>query len=78
MCWGFRASAPGRTSSFSANRVSGFNQAETFDYAPGPGDQTAYRMANVTPGDVDFIQIYDAFSPNVLWTLERFGHLPGG
>jgi acetyl-CoA acetyltransferase len=56
----------------------GFNQAETFDYAPGQRDQTAYRMANVTPRDVDFIQIYDAFSPNVLWTLERFGHCPVG
>ena len=51
----------------------GINQAETFDYQAPGADQTVYRMAGLGPGDVDLLQIYDAFSPQVLWTLERFG-----
>ena len=35
-------------------------------------------MAGVTPADIDLMQVYDAFSPLVLWTLERFGYCPVG
>ena len=56
----------------------GFNQADIFDFAPAGADQTVYRMAGLAPSDVDLIQIYDAFSPLVLWTLERFGHCRAG
>lgn len=32
-----------------------------------------FAMAGVGSDDVDSLQLYDAFSPNVLFTLERFG-----
>ena len=56
----------------------GFNQADAFDYVSPGAEQTVYRMAGVTPKDIDLLQVYDAFSPNVLWTLERMGHCPVG
>lgn len=36
-------------------------------------EHPVYRMAGVSIGDIDSLQTYDAFSPNVLFTLERFG-----
>jgi acetyl-CoA acetyltransferase len=56
----------------------GINQASTFDYDPRPENQTVFRMAGISPRDVDFFQTYDPFSPLVLWALERFGHCPVG
>lgn len=41
-------------------------------------DHPAYRMAEVAPADIDGLYVYDAFSPNVLFTLERFGFVPPG
>lgn len=55
----------------------GVNQSEEFEYRPS-ADQTVYRMAGVTPRDIDTLQLYDAFSPQVLWTLERFGFCKPG
>ena len=46
-------------------------QQETGD--PPPEDHPVYAMAGVSVGDVDSLHTYDAFSPNVLFTLERFG-----
>jgi acetyl-CoA acetyltransferase len=36
-------------------------------------DHPVYAMAGVSRDDVDSLHTYDAFSPNVLFTLERFG-----
>ncbi|MTD52434.1 thiolase family protein [Amycolatopsis pithecellobii] len=37
-------------------------------------DHPVYAMAGLSgPGDVDLLQLYDAFSPNVVFVLERFG-----
>jgi acetyl-CoA acetyltransferase len=37
-------------------------------------DNPVYAMAGLTgPGDVDSLQLYDAFSPNLVFVLERFG-----
>lgn len=55
----------------------GVNQADEFDYQPS-ADQLVYRMASVTPKDIDAFYTYDAFSPNVLWGLERFGFCKPG
>lgn len=41
-------------------------------------DHPVYRLAEVRPADVDALYVYDAFSPNVLFTLERFGFAPPG
>jgi acetyl-CoA acetyltransferase len=56
----------------------GFNQADVFDYKSPGADQTVYKMAGLEPADIDLLQVYDAFSPNVLWTLERLGHCKVG
>ncbi len=39
---------------------------------------TAYRMAGVGPGDIDFAQIYDCFTGIVIVTLEDYGFCPKG
>lgn len=37
-------------------------------------DNPVYAMAGLAgPGDVDSLQLYDAFSPNLVFVLERFG-----
>jgi acetyl-CoA acetyltransferase len=43
---------------------------------PGPSDSTAadlYARAGLGPADVDVVEMYDMFSPVVLWGLEAFG-----
>lgn len=56
-----------------APRGLGIHQQSTFRFVPGPKDLLAYRMAGVTARDVSALYTYDAFSPLVLFTLERFG-----
>lgn len=56
----------------------GVNQAEVFDYRPEGADQPVYRQAGISPSDVGTLHCYDGFSPQVLWTLERFGFCEPG
>lgn len=56
----------------------GFNQSDVFDYTSPGENQEVYRMASLKPADVDTLHCYDAFAPNVLYTLERMGHCPVG
>jgi acetyl-CoA acetyltransferase len=56
----------------------GVNQAEVFDYAPLGAREPVFRRAGVTPSDVQTLHCYDGFSPQVLWTLERFGFCAPG
>lgn len=51
----------------------GVAQQEVFNYKPQKEDLYAYQMAGVTQKDIDFLITYDAFSPLVLFGLERFG-----
>ncbi len=47
-----------------------FTQSDTRRVEHNP----VYAMAGLSgPGDVDSLQIYDAFSPNLVFVLERFG-----
>lgn len=51
----------------------GVAQQEVYNYTPSKEDLYAYQMAGVTQKDIDFLITYDAFSPLVLFGLERFG-----
>jgi acetyl-CoA acetyltransferase len=56
----------------------GINQRDIFDYAPLGAGEPVFTKAGVTPDDIDTLHCYDGFSPQVLWTLERFGFVPPG
>ena len=56
----------------------GINQADVFDYRPLGADEPVYRAAGVAPADIEALHCYDGFSPQVLWTLERFGFCAPG
>ncbi|MGG5810852.1 thiolase C-terminal domain-containing protein [Falsiroseomonas sp. CW058] len=51
----------------------GINQQPTARTAPPERDLAAYRMAGVARSDIQGFYTYDAFSPLVLFALERFG-----
>lgn len=51
----------------------GVAQQEVYHYQPMKEDLYAYHMAGITHKDVDALITYDAFSPLVLFGLERFG-----
>lgn len=40
--------------------------------------QTAFRMAGLSPKDIDVAQIYDCFTVTALMTLEDYGFFPAG
>ncbi|HEX4033360.1 MAG TPA: thiolase family protein [Solirubrobacteraceae bacterium] len=56
----------------------GVNQAEEFDWRPLGAAEPVYRRAGVTPAEIGTLHCYDGFSPQVLWTLERFGFCAPG
>lgn len=51
-----------------------------FQQDPAPPDQheAVFRMANITRDDIDALEIYDAFLPQIIATFERFGFCPPG
>jgi acetyl-CoA acetyltransferase len=51
----------------------GIHQQRSFRFTPSAGDLLVYRMAGVTQRDIHGLYTYDAFSPLILFTLERFG-----
>ena len=51
----------------------GVAQQAVQKYVPKPEDLYAYEMAGVTQKDIDFLVTYDAFTPLILFALERFG-----
>jgi acetyl-CoA acetyltransferase len=56
----------------------GINQAGVFGFEPLGADEPVFRRAGVGPGDVQSLHCYDGFTPQVLWTLERFGFCAPG
>ena len=51
----------------------GVAQQKVHKYKPAKEDLFSYQMAGITQKDVDALITYDAFSPLVLFGLERFG-----
>jgi acetyl-CoA acetyltransferase len=51
----------------------GIGQSEETDYVPAGAAEPVFRAAQLSPRDIDLFYCYDGFSPQVLWTLERFG-----
>ncbi|CAN5744426.1 thiolase family protein [soil metagenome] len=56
----------------------GINQRDAFDYRPEGAREKVFRDAGLLPADIDTFHCYDGFSPQVLWTLERFGFAAPG
>jgi acetyl-CoA acetyltransferase len=56
----------------------GINQADVFDYVPRGSSEPVYRRAAVSRSEVQTLHCYDGFSPQILWTLERFGFCAPG
>ncbi len=56
----------------------GVNQAEVFDYVPLGAREPVFGRAGVTPAEIQTLHCYDGFSPQILWTLERFGFCAPG
>ena len=56
----------------------GVNERDAGPYEPRGAAEPVYRQAGLGPADVDALYCYDGFSPQVLWTLERFGYCAPG
>ncbi len=56
----------------------GIGQASSFAYVPEPEVLSVFDRADRRPQDIDALYCYDGFSPQVLWTLERFGFCAPG
>ena len=75
---GMQGMRSGRDEFIFAPRGLGINQQTSSPWAPSERDLLAYRMAGIERRDVDGLYTYDAFSPLVLFTLERFGFCAPG
>ena len=56
----------------------GINQQRPGRVTPRPEDGNAWRMAGIERDDIDGLYTYDAFTPLVLFVLERFGFCAPG
>jgi acetyl-CoA acetyltransferase len=70
---GMQGMRSGREEFIFAPRGLGINQQTSTRWAPQERDLLCYRMAGIERRDVGGLYTYDAFSPLVLFTLERFG-----
>jgi acetyl-CoA acetyltransferase len=70
---GMQGLRSGRDEFIFAPRGLGINQQQTARWRPEERDLLAYRMAGIDRKDVAGLYTYDAFSPLVLFVLERFG-----
>jgi acetyl-CoA acetyltransferase len=75
---GMQGLRAGREEFLFAPRGLGVHQQRSFRYRPSEDDLLVYRMAGISRHDVDGLYTYDAFSPLVLFTLERFGFCAPG
>ena len=70
---GMQGMRSGREEFIFAPRGLGINQQRTMRWTPEKKDLLVYDMAGIERKEVDALYTYDAFSPLVLFTLERFG-----
>jgi acetyl-CoA acetyltransferase len=56
----------------------GLGVAHQDEFVYAQDDTPVYDMAGITRADVDALYVYDGFSPNVWFALERFGFCPVG
>jgi acetyl-CoA acetyltransferase len=70
---GMQGMRAGREEFIFAPRGLGLNQQQPARWKPQERDLLAYRMAGIEREEVDGLYTYDAFSPLVLFVLERFG-----
>lgn len=70
---GMQGLRSGRDEFIFAPRGLGINQQRTSRWQPEERDLLVYRMAGIDRKDVAGLYTYDAFSPLVLFLLERFG-----
>jgi acetyl-CoA acetyltransferase len=56
----------------------GINQAGVFEPQPLGAAEPVYGRAGVSQSDIGTLHCYDGFTPQVLWTLERFGFCAPG
>jgi acetyl-CoA acetyltransferase len=70
---GMQGMRSGREEFIFAPRGLGINQQPTGRWKPEERDLLAYRMAGIERKDIAGLYTYDAFSPLVLFVLERFG-----
>ena len=75
---GMQGMRSGRDEFIFAPRGLGINQQARARWQPGERDLLVYRMAGIERADVQGLYTYDAFSPLVLFTLERFGFCAPG
>lgn len=64
--------APGHQS------MADFHRADPLSSCSGVAAQKLWSMTALRPADVDVAQIYDAFSPLLLFSLEAYGFVPRG
>ncbi|HXM82166.1 MAG TPA: thiolase family protein [Burkholderiales bacterium] len=70
---GMQGMRSGREEFIFAPRGLGINQQRPGRWKPEERDLLAYRMAGIERKDIAGLYTYDAFSPLVLFVLERFG-----
>lgn len=75
---GMQGIRSGRDEFIFAPRGLGINQQSGRASAPWSTDQEVFTNAGVARGDVQGFYTYDAFSPLVLFALERFGYCGAG
>src|SRR3972149_3782146 len=70
---GMQGMRAGRDEFLFAPRGLGIHQQRHVRHTPSAEALLVYRMAGISRDDMDGLYTYDAFSPLVLFTLERFG-----
>ncbi len=56
----------------------GIHQRDIGPYRPLGAKEPVFEQAGLAPSDIDTLHCYDGFTPQVLWTLERFGFAAPG